>query len=109
VQVYEVLDNAIDEAQAGFADTVDIIVHTDGSVTISDNGRGVNLDSYLSSTIYPQLRCYYLLVEPVACLPCFELWFAFFADSHGCAPSNRKVCARDCSYGMSYSSRPWTR
>ena len=47
VQVYEVLDNAIDEAQAGFASNVDIILHTDGSVSISDNGRGVSLDSLL--------------------------------------------------------------
>lgn len=45
VQVYEVLDNAIDEAQAGFASTVDVIVHTDGSVSISDNGRGVSFNS----------------------------------------------------------------
>lgn len=52
VQVYEVLDNAIDEAQAGFADTVDIIVHTDGSVTISDNGRGVRFDSFMSVRLY---------------------------------------------------------
>lgn len=52
VQVYEVLDNAIDEAQAGFADTVDIIVHTDGSVTISDNGRGVSLNSFIGVRLY---------------------------------------------------------
>ena len=42
VQVYEVLDNAIDEAQAGFATTVDVILHTDGSISISDDGRGVS-------------------------------------------------------------------
>ena len=49
MQVYEVLDNAIDEAQAGFASTVDVILHTDGSVSISDNGRGVSLDCTLVS------------------------------------------------------------
>jgi DNA gyrase subunit B len=39
--VYEILDNAVDEAQAGFATKVDVILHEDNSVSITDNGRGV--------------------------------------------------------------------
>ena len=39
--VYEVIDNSIDEALAGFCDTINLTINKDGSVTIVDNGRGV--------------------------------------------------------------------
>jgi len=39
--VYEVIDNSVDEALAGFCNKIDVTVHTEGSVTIIDNGRGI--------------------------------------------------------------------
>src|SRR5438445_4295501 len=42
--VYEIVDNAIDEALAGYCDRVDVIRQGDGSVTLRDNGRGVPVD-----------------------------------------------------------------
>ena len=53
--VWEIVDNSIDEIINGFGDSIKIVLHKDGSITVADNGRGVPIGRHESGKSTPEV------------------------------------------------------
>ena len=55
--IYEVVDNSVDEAMAGYCSVIDVRIDKNNIITIQDNGRGIPIDTHKEKS-YPPLKLY---------------------------------------------------
>ncbi len=60
--VYEIVDNAVDEALAGYCDTIDVQINSDNSITVVDDGRGIPVDIQKKADCL-QLKSYFTILH----------------------------------------------
>ncbi|MCZ3393912.1 ATP-binding protein, partial [Enterococcus faecium] len=78
--VWEIIDNGIDEALAGFADKIDVIVEKDNSITVTDNGRGIPVDIQ-KKTGKPALETVFTVLHAGGKFR--HVFFKFYKGVHG--------------------------
>src|SRR3954467_9229562 len=49
--VYEIVDNSVDEAMAGYGDRIDVVLKADGWITVTDHGRGIPVDKHTKTGV----------------------------------------------------------
>jgi DNA topoisomerase VI subunit B len=58
--VYEVVDNSIDEALAGYCDKIEVVIHEDESITVKDNGQHKNKNTKVGGILLKVINSFYL-------------------------------------------------
>ena len=73
--VYEVVDNSVDEALAGHATRIDVTIHSDNSITVVDDGRGIPVDNKTLPTgeTLPAVQVVLTMLHAGGKFECFQL------------------------------------
>ena len=89
--LWEIVDNAIDEAANGFADMIDVRIYKDGSVSVEDNGRGIPTD------IHPKTKVSGVQSSSRSCTRAENLMNTTIPSQAGCTAWGRRSRMRSPS------------